>query len=74
MISHPHVIPYPIANHYIKFKFDDGIRVAKTEISQKVLLQVSISELHIYMFLKKVTGFYMAYDYNGNFRISDYDF
>ena len=74
MISRPHVIPYPISNDNTIVNFDDVIRGVKTEIRQKVLLQVSISEQHIYMFFKKVTGFYMAYDYNGNFRISDYDF
>ena len=73
-ISRPHVIPYPISNDNTIVNFDDVIRGVKTEIRQKVLLQVSISELHIYMFLKTFTGFYMAYDYNGNFRISDYDF
>ena len=73
MISHPHVIPYPVANYDIKFKFDDGIRVAKTEIRQKVLLQVYISEPHIDMLKKDATRFSMAYDDNGNVSISDSD-
>ena len=42
IISHPQVIQYPITNDYIKVK-----RVMKTEICQKVLLQVSVCELHI---------------------------
>ena len=71
MRYHPHVILYPVANYYIKFKFDDGIRVAKTEIRQRVILQVSISEAYIDMLKKDVTRFYMAYDDNGNVSISD---
>ena len=45
----PNVIPYPIANYYITVKFDYGIRGVKTEINNKVLLHVSVSELHISM-------------------------
>ena len=44
----------------------------KNSIRQKVLLQVSVQKLHIYMQKKYATGFYMAYDDIGNLRISDY--
>ena len=43
----------------------------KTELRQKVLLQVSFRELHIDMLKKFATGFSMAYDDNENVRISD---
>ena len=40
IISHQHVIQYPTENDYITAKFDDGNGGLKTEISQRVLLQV----------------------------------
>ena len=49
IISHTYVIPYPISNDYIRVKFDDLIIGVKTEPHQKVLLQVSVRELHIDM-------------------------
>ena len=49
IIYRPHVIPYPMANYYITVKFDDGIIGVKTELHHKVLLHVSLSELHIDM-------------------------
>ena len=42
-----------------------------TELRKKVLLQVSISELHIYMLKIDATGVFMAYDENGLFNMSD---
>ena len=73
IIYHLHVIKYPIVNYYITFKFDDGIIVVKTEIHQKVILQVSVCELHIDKLKKYATGFSMAYDEKGLVRISNYD-
>ena len=52
IISHPHVIKYPIAKDYIAVKFDDVNEGVETELRQKVILQVSIRELHLNM-LKK---------------------
>ena len=49
IIYHPHVIKYPISNDYITVNCYDGIRGLKTEIRQKVILQVSVRELHIEM-------------------------
>ena len=49
IISHPHVIPYPVANCYITANFDDGIRLLKTGLNQKMLLQVYVRELYIEM-------------------------
>ena len=46
LIYLPHVIPSPIASDYIKVKFYDGNGVVKTEIRQKVLLHVSVREIH----------------------------
>ena len=50
-----------IKNDYITVKFDDGIREVKTELRHKVLLQVSVHELHIDMLKKDDTGFSMTY-------------
>ena len=47
--SHPHVIQSPISNDYITVKFDDVIRVVKTELRKRVLLQVYVHELPIDM-------------------------
>ena len=41
------MIQYPIENDHIKFKFDYGNGGVKTELCQKVLLRVSVRELHI---------------------------
>ena len=46
-----------MANDYIVVKFDDGIRGVKTEQCLKVLLQVSVHELHIYIPKKMVLVF-----------------
>ena len=53
IISHPHLIQFPFANDYITVKFNGLIRVVMIELSQKVLLQISVSELHTDM-LKKI--------------------
>ena len=55
--SHTHEIKYPIEKYYITVKCDDIIRVLKTELRQKVLLRVSVQELHIDMLKKDATGF-----------------
>ena len=57
IISHPHVIPFPIANEYIAVKFDYGNGGVKTGLHQKVRLQVSIRELHLVMQKKTLLGF-----------------
>ena len=38
IISHPHVIKSSFENYYITVKFDDGIKVVKTELHHTVLL------------------------------------
>ena len=40
------MIKSPIVNDYITVKFDDGNLGVKTEIRQKVLLHVSVREIH----------------------------
>ena len=60
--SHPHVIQSPIANDYSKVKLAYGNGGANTELSHKLILQVSVCELHIYMLKKYSTRFSMAYD------------
>ena len=57
IISHPHVIQYPIKNYFIAIKFDDGNGGVKTELRQKVIPQVSVRELHIYMLKNILLGF-----------------
>ena len=57
IISHPRLIQPPIKKDYIKVKFNDGIGGENTEIQQKVILQVSVRELHIDMLKKCATGF-----------------
>ena len=49
MIYHPHVIKYLISNNYITRKAENGVRGVKTELHQKILLKVSVHELHIDM-------------------------
>ena len=40
------MIQCPVGNYYIKAMFDNGNVRVKTELLQKVLLQVSVCELH----------------------------
>ena len=54
---HPHDIQSPIENNYITANFDDVIRWVKTELQEKVLLQVSILELNIDIIKKMLLGF-----------------
>ena len=56
-ISHPHVIKSCIENDYIVVKFDDGIRGSNTELRQKVLLQVSVHEVHMDIKKNTLLGF-----------------
>ena len=49
IISHTHLIQYPILNYYIKVKFYDVNGGVNTELHHKVLLQVSFPELHKYI-------------------------
>ena len=45
----------------------------KTELRQKVILQLSVRELHIDILKKYATGFSTVYDEKVRVRISDYD-
>ena len=47
IIFSPHLIHCTIVNNNIKVKLYDGNRVDKTEIHQRVLVQISVHELHI---------------------------
>ena len=51
-----------VENYYIKLNLNDGNLGSKTELSQIVLLQVSVREIHIDMLKKGATRFTMAYD------------
>ena len=51
------MIQYTIANGYIKVKFDDGNGGVKTAQCQKVIIQVSVRELHIDMLKNVPMGF-----------------
>ena len=62
IISHPYVIQSFVENYYIKLNLNDGNLGSKTELSQIVLLQVSVREIHIDMLKKGATRFTMAYD------------
>ena len=42
-----HVIQYPISNNFIRVKLDNGNEVTKMELCQKILLQISVHELHM---------------------------
>ena len=61
IISHPHVIKYPIANDYSTVNFNDGNGGTKTELRQKVLIQVSVRELHVGILKEYATAFSTAY-------------
>ena len=67
------MIQYPIENDYITVEFDDRNGWVKTELRQKVLLQVSVRELHIDILKKDAPGFSMAYDEEVRVPISDSD-
>ena len=60
-----------MANYYITVHFDDVIRGVKTELHQRVFLQVYFRELHIYMLKKYATEVSIEYYEKGIFRISD---
>ena len=47
IIYHQHVIHYTIVNYIITIRLDDGNGGKNTELHNKVLLQVSVYELHI---------------------------
>ena len=47
IISHPHVIQYPISNDYITVQFCDGNGGVKTDIRLEVTLQVSVRGLYL---------------------------
>ena len=42
ILSHPNVILFSIVNDYMKVKLDDRNEGTKTELHQKVLLQVNV--------------------------------
>ena len=48
-----------------------GIRGVKNELRHKMLLQVSVHELHIEILKIYATGFSMAYDEKGLVYVSD---
>ena len=54
-----------------KVNFGDKNGVSKTELYQKVLIQVYLYELHIDMLNKDATWFSMEYGQKGLFHISD---
>ena len=56
------MIQSPIENGCIKVELDDVNGGKKTELYQKVILQVSILKIHIEILKKGSTGFSMAYD------------
>ena len=56
-----HGIELPIAKYYITGNFDDGNGGVNTELSQKVILQLYVHELHIDMLNKYANGFSMEY-------------
>ena len=58
------------ANDYIIVKFDDKIRAMKTELHQKIFIQVSGREIYIDM-LKRCYWFFMAYSEKGLVHIID---
>ena len=55
------MIHYPISNYYMKVKLYYVNGVAKTEICQTVILQVSICEINIDIINKDTNGFSMEY-------------
>ena len=65
------MIQYTISNVYIKLKLNERSRGWKTELHHKVLLRVSVHELHIYMLKKDATEFSMSYDEKVLVQIND---
>ena len=53
---------YTTTNDIIKVNLDGRNLGTKTELRQKVLIQVSVREPHIDMLNKYPTGFYISYD------------
>ena len=62
-----------IANYYTKVELDHVNGGSKNELSQKVLLQVSVHELHIKIPKKCSTGFSISYEVKVLVCISDYN-
>ena len=62
IISRPNIIQYHIRNDYIKVNFDAVIRGVNTELSRKVLLQVSVCKIYTDTQKKHATGFSMEYN------------
>ena len=65
------MIQLTIENHCITVKFYDVNIEVKTELRQKVILQLSFRELHIDMLKIDSTSLSMAYDEKLLVRISD---
>ena len=57
ILSHPHLIQYPIANDFIQVDMDDGNGLTNMEVRQKVLFKVPVRELHMEMKNKYSYGF-----------------
>ena len=58
------MIKSPIENYYITAKFYDVNGGVKTELYQKVILQVLVRKLHIDMLKIYAPGFSMEYEKN----------
>ena len=54
------MIQYTVSNCYVTVDFDNKNGLVKTELHQKMLLQLSVRELHIDMVKKDATGFSMV--------------
>ena len=54
-----------MVNEYIKINLDDRNRGANNELCQKLIIQVSVPELHIDMVKKDANAFSMVYDEKG---------
>ena len=72
VISHSLMIQFPIENYYIRVKFDNVLRGVNIELRQKMLLQVSVREVHIYM-QKKAIGGSIVYNAKVLVHVYDYD-
>ena len=57
IIYHPHMIQSTIVNYYITVNFYDKNGGVNTELCHKVLLQVSVHELHIEILKDMLLGF-----------------
>ena len=73
IIYHPCVIQSRIENSYVKVELYEVNEGAKTELRHKVLLQISVHEICIYVLKKNAIGFSVTYDDKAINCISDSD-